>query len=463
MEQEPKPRADIQESAESASPLITRHVAGYLRRQNVEGMTLSQLERFGLRLLQPLPVRFARALAAWRVARSAIHPTRSFQIRTEELAQARLDDYAGLAGKFDQILCGSALGGAVAHLAAVAGSPFLPQPFILGFKGGTRDDSLETYLEHVTPIAQTILNSNPGLAAIAHFDPVHDGWLTRSLTHLRLKLIDLPSSYREFLFRKLKPGGAIVYLDCSARWLQYRLNDHFSLQVGGWGDIPAQEFLSGSDRIDRFLSQQGSQQKGGWALDGGIPEWRFESEWGSEPGFDLALESFAAREGYRFVRIRFDHPHDFSRLAFIAQRQLLLESGIEPRGVLIEMFTQYAPWLVIERGLLPLWLIFNTHDSLQFLQQERSLFPEDIPVYLSALVTLSSTPDMVEWDTWAEALAGREWHSVGARREKYPEDLLALGTWTDRLRKLTSPLERLPGHLTLDKLLELAGTIHGTK
>jgi hypothetical protein len=453
---------EILESAESASPLITRHVAGSLKRQEIDGLSLSQLERFGLRLLQPLPASFARELAAWRVARGAIPPRRLIQIRTEELVSARLDDYAGLAGKYDLIFFGSALGGAAAHLAAVAGGPFLPQPFILGVQGGTKDDRLETYLEHVTPIAETILSENPDLAAIAHFDPVHDGWLTRRLAHLRLKLIDLPSSYKDFILAKLKPGGAIVYLDCSARWLQYRLNDRVSLQVGGWGDIPAQEFLVGSERINSFLSRQGSQHTGGWELRGQSPDWCSESEWGSQPGLDLALESFAGREGFRFERIRFGHPHDFSRLAFLAHRELFLEQGIEARGVLIEMFTQYAPWLAIERGLLPLWLIFNTHDSLLFLQRERSSFPEDIPVYLSALVTLSRTPDMVEWDEWAVALAGRDWHSVGARREKYPEDLLTLGTWTDRLRNLTSPLDRLPGYLSLERLLGLTAKLQGT-
>ncbi|MEJ2012770.1 MAG: hypothetical protein P8X64_11200 [Anaerolineales bacterium] len=185
------------ESAESASPLITRLVAGSLAREQVEGLALAPLERLGLRLLERLPVRVARTVATWRVARGALPDGRARGLSSDELVQARLGDYKRLPGKYDVILCGSALGGASAHLATILGGPFLPQPFILGLKGGTRDDQLQTYLERVKPIAEDILQNNPQVRAIAHFDPVHDGWLTRSMCHLRLKLIGLPAGYRD--------------------------------------------------------------------------------------------------------------------------------------------------------------------------------------------------------------------------------------------------------------------------
>jgi hypothetical protein len=447
---------DPLESAESASPLITRLVAGSLVREQIDGLSLTALERLGLRLLEQLPVRFAQAAAAWRVARGALPQGSARVLKSEELVQARLADYGKLSGQFDIILCGSALGGASAHLAAILGGPFLPQPFILGLQGGSRDDRLKAYLERVKPIAQDILRNNPGIRAIAHYDPVHDGWLTRSMSHLRLKLIGLPAGYREFIQRRLKPGGTILYLDCSANWLQFQLGDRLELQVGGWGGIPPEEFINGSERVDRFLAESGSIHRGGWKPAGLEPEWKPESEWGSVPGLDRELEEFAAAGGFEYKHLRFDHPHKFSRLAFEAHHELYSRAGVEPRGVLIEMFTQYAPWITIERGLLPVWLIFNTRDSLDFLRAIRSHFPEGIPAYLSALVTLSRTPDMVAWDDWAAALNDMTWFSIGARREKYPEDLLALGSWVTRLARLTTPIEHIPEPLPLDVLLQLA-------
>jgi len=452
---------EILESAESASPLITRLVAGALAGRAEPGLELRAYERLGLRLLGPLPPRFSRAVAAWRVAGGAVAPQEAARASAEGLAGARVADYEALEQPFEVMFFGSALGGAAAHIAAAAGGPFLPQPFILGLRSGTDDDRLETYLSNVLPAAQSIIRVNPALAAIAHFDPIHDGWLTRSLSHLRLKLIDLPACYAGFIRRRLKPGGALVYLDCAARWLQYPLEERITLQVGGWGGIPAQEFVQGSPRIDRFLAAAGSSHRGGWALAGREPVWGPESEWGSQPGLDRALQAFAGQQGYRFERIRFEHPHDFSRLAFEAHRELYSLLGEAPRGVLVEMFTQYEPWTVLERRLLPLWLVFNTGDSLDFLRRARGSFPPGLPVYLSALVTLSCTPDMAAWDAWAQALQGCEWHSIGARREKYPEDLAALGTWLQRLRRLTTPLGPPQSRLPLDRLLALAASISG--
>ncbi|MFN2149654.1 MAG: hypothetical protein ACK2T2_14810, partial [Anaerolineales bacterium] len=115
-----------------------------------------------------------------------------------------------------------------------------------------------------------------------------------------------------------------------------------------------------------------------------------------------------------------------------------------------------------QRGLLPLWLVFNTHDSLEFLTRERRDFPEHLPVFLNALVTLSRTPDMVTWDEWAGALDGFDWRSIGARRDKYPEDLPALSLWLERLQGLSEPLDRIPDALSVDELLTLAADIQAS-
>ncbi len=348
-------------------------------------------------------------------------------LQTDQLISERLLDYTGLQHQFDAVIIGSALGGAAAHLAALLGAPFLPQPFILGVAGGTPDDELSSYLDRVAPLAQAILIRNDDLAAVAHFDPVHDGWLTPYLAHLRLKLISLPEGYRRFIRNHLKPGGTIIYLDCQARWLQYDLGDRLNLQVGGWGGIPAEEFISGSERIDRFLAARGSSHRGGWRLVGQSPARAPESEWGSVDGLGSALVAFARDAGFGFEALRFDHPHDYSTLAYHAHLQQLERHGVEPKGVLIEMFTQYAPGTVLRHDLLPLWLVFNTQDSKAYLKQARAWFPPGLPVYLSALVTLSRTPDMVPYREWAHTLDGFAWQSVGARPERYPEDLRALG------------------------------------
>ena len=165
------------------------------------------------------------------------------------------------------------------------------------------------------------------------------------------------------------------------------------------------------------------------------PEEGFESEWGSEPGMDAALEAFCQAHGFKFMRLRLPHPHDFSWLAFRAHEVLCERSGVEPQGVVVETFTQYDPQAVLAGGLLPLWLIFNTDDSLAFLKRCLPAFPAGKPIFFSGLVTFSRTPDMVAWEGWAQALADKEWVNIGARPGRYPEDLLALLQGQRKLRE----------------------------
>ncbi len=444
------------ESAESASPVLTRLVAGVLSDHPETVFDFNAFEKIGLALLNRLPVSVARAVVRLQFRWTALSPREAEKLQVDQLVAARIADYDGVDGKFDTILVGSAMGGATAHLAAVLGAPFLPQPFILGLRGGSPEDEISPHLVITSRVAERILDRNPEVMAIGHFDPIHDGWLTRVVSHLRLKLIDLPRGYRVFLQNKLKPGGTIVYLDCKARWLHYKLGPRQVYQIGGWGGVSPKEFIEGSERIDHALVESGSKHRGGWGIPEQEPVEGPESEWGSEPGLDRALEVFAREQGYGFERISFDDPQGFSRLAFLAHEELYRRQGREAEGVVVETFTQYDPQLVLSSGLLPLWLIFNTTDSREFLETQSQFFPRGKPVYFSGLVTLSRTPDMVPWEGWAKALEGFSWTSIGARPSRYPEDLISLWRWSERLRDLAPPsVAAKPSTLPLSVLLDL--------
>jgi hypothetical protein len=269
---------------------------------------------------------------------------------------------------------------------------------------------------------------------IQHYDPLHDGWLTRRVNHLRIKLLDLPEEYADFIRHRVEPGGEVIYLDGGASWLRYRVGEKSVFQVGGWGDISAEEFLDGSQRVAHF-SRLARLTDLDWKLPGFPLERGPESEWGSEPGLGEALEVFCAAEGYQFTRLHFLDPIGFSQLAFIAIQRLIERSGQEPSGVLVEMFSQFDATAVMRSGLLPLWLIFNTQDSLKFLSQMIPSFPKDKPIFFSPLSTFSITPDLVPWKEWAKAFSGSNCINIGARASHYPSDARALVEWSQPLRK----------------------------
>jgi hypothetical protein len=197
-----------------------------------------------------------------------------------------------------------------------------------------------------------------------------------------------------------------------------------------------------------------------WRLSGYPLENGAESEWGCEPDLSLSLETFCQDKGYRFISISFPEPHDYSRLAFDAIIYQLKKENRPPAGVLVEMFSQFDSSAVRLGGLLPLWLVFNTRDSLAFLNEMSIQFPTDKPVFFSPLSTFTNTPDIVSWQQWEQALKAYSWYNIGARPTHYPSDPLALITWSDSLHKwVQENFNPINTCLTPDELQVIAGKL----
>jgi hypothetical protein len=450
------------ESPESSSPLVTRAVAAGLSNAAVESYALAGWQRLALRLLAIFPQGMARFAISRFESFSGLDPARLENLSIHSLVESRLQDYANLQGKYPAITVGAALGGASAFLALALNGPFLPQAFVTTLKGGALDGDVSTYFNRSAALALEIANKNPRVLTIQHYDPIHDEWMTRRVNHLRIKLLDLPEKYADFIWRNVQPGGSVCYLDCQAKWLRYRVGERSVFQVGGWGDISPEEFLDGSQRVEHYAKRVGLR-KTGWRLPDFPLEKGPESEWGSEPGLAEALQAFCNREGFKFVLISLPEPHDFSRLAWISMQLMLEKDGRQPAGAMIEMFSQFDPSLALQAGLLPLWLVFNTWDSLEFLKNMLPAFPENKPVFFSPLATFTLTPDIVAWEDWEKSLQGKDWTNIGARSSRYPADALALLDWKSQLRlwvsKNSSPVQsRLAG----SELAELSASLQAT-
>lgn len=445
------------ESPESSSPVVTRAVAAGLQGKSCDAYTFAPWQRTALQVLGHFPQSLARFTISRFESFSGLDPGDLVSLSIDDLAKERLNDYSQLPGPFPAVTVGAALGGASAHLALALGGPFLPQAFVTTIKGGSYNGDVLTYFRQSADLALEIARKDSKVLTIQHYDPIHDEWMTRFVNHFRLKLTGLPEVYIDFLKRKLAPGGAICYLDCAAQWLRYRVGERSVFQIGGWGDISPGEYLEGSERIKRYCRSTGLQHCD-WKLPGYPLEQGPESEWGSEPGLGEALQNFCRRAGYRFVRITLPNPHDYSRLAYAAILELLKAEGRAPAGVLIEMFSQFDAHAVMQSGLLPLWLIFNTLDSLAFLNEMRPHFPRQKPVFFSPLSTFTLTPDLVPWSAWEEALHGLDWHNIGARSSHYPADSLALTCWSEPLRSWVSEhQDPIQSCLQAEQLLRLAG------
>lgn len=427
----------VYESRESSSPIITRAVASgllgeYSSAYEFDGITKALLKIVGA---------FPQSLAQWLIPRaqktSALTSDQVRQLNVNDLINDRLADYQKVKGPFPAITLGVGMGGTTAHLALGLQGPFLPQAYVMTLQKGSMSGNVSDYYNLSAETARIVTQRNPGIMSIQHYDPIHDGWLVRRVNHLRIKLTELPEIYQNYIHKNLIPGGEIVFLEGKAGWKQYKVGDKNVFQVGGWGDISAEEFLSGSDRISKYCDQVGITEKD-WKLPGFPLIDGPESEWGTEPGLKESLQAFCEREGYRFTCISFEDPNKFNQLAFEAVKAQLAMDGREPAGVVVEIFGQYDATSIIQTGLIPLWLIFNTHDSARFLKQMSSSFPADKPVFFSPLSTFSVTPDLADWQEWEDALGDIPWINIGTRKNHYPADTKALIDWQKPLHKWCS-------------------------
>lgn len=443
------------ESRESSSPIITRAVAAGLQGKYSNPYEFDWVTKFLLNGVGSLP----QAVAQWLIPRaensSSLDASIVQNLNMNDLVRSRVQDYSEVKGPFPAITMGVGMGGTTAHLSLGLGGPFLPQTYVLTLKNGSMNGDVEYYFNLTAETARLVTERNPGIMSIQHYDPIHDGWLTRRVNHLRLKLTEIPEVYQDYIHKNLISGGEIVYLEGGAKWKQYKVGPKNVFQVGGWGDISAEEFLNGSDRIRKYCQQE-KMEHWNWQLSGYPLIDGAESEWGSEPGLGESIEAFCKLEGYAFTRIAFNDPNQFNQLAFQAVQKQLEMDGREPAGVLVEVFSQYDASAVLKTGLIPLWLIFNTNDSVRFLEKMVSSFPKDKPVFFSPLSTFSLTPDLAPWESWTEALKGIDWINIGTRKSHYPADTKTVAGWqkplTDWCKTHEAPIKSKTTGKLLDEL-----------
>ena len=303
---------------------------------------------------------------------------------------------------------------------------------------GVDPDDPDEGLRAEGPLGADIAKRNPSAVVHQLHDPNQDRLMLQAMAYFRLKHRALPHAYRDFIRRNLAPGGTIVLCECTARWPTTRVGDRQVFQFGAFGGATLHEYFHGGDRVRQYMQRYRSSRDR-WeppAPDGESPE----AEWGFEPALSEDIAAIAHELRARVLRITFDDPEALSVPVAESYRAWYRELGADDRHLLAETFILQEPYLALQLGLVPLWLVFNTEPSARTLERyiDRAgpFHSIDLTLFSHGTLGVGVTPI----DCWSQ-LVGRASNGgelLGVDRERYPRDFAALVRYHTALQRRAS-------------------------
>lgn len=371
-------------------------------------------------------------------------------VSAEAVARWMVDHYPP--SSYQAAIVGSS-SGALVHLAAALGVPFLPQTFLVPVEQREvhPDDPEHGFRVGLEP-ARRLLAANPDVALHHMHDPNQDRLSLARMTYFRLKRLDLGAAYRDFLTRTLPRGATLLVSDCRLRWPVTRVDDRHVFQFGALGGLSADELHRGSDRIAAYLRRYRSPVRR-WdppAPDDEAPE----AEWGFDARLLGDLEDLAERRGWRLRRLVFELPEDLSPLSAELYRWWYRRSGLPADDLLVESFVLMEPTLTIRTGSVPYWSTFPVDSSADALERYLDTTSPYDRIRLTLFNHGTDGVGVAPVERWQRIVqrARCRGELVGVSPRLFPRDFAAFGRFHRELERL--PRREPPEPLTLEELEE---------
>lgn len=415
---------------DSATGLV-RALAAALRHQPYRRLGRSRSAGAAVAASRLLPERLRTRAFAVAGGREAIAPASLPSVDPEGFTQWVIQQYGPRSAP--AVAVGSS-NGAVMHLCAALGIPWLPQTFLVPVRRDRHPDDCTGDVALAASEALELLGREPGLQIHQMHDPNQDRLMVSRLGYFRMKLRSLTAAYRDYLRATLDPGGTIVIVDCGLTWPVTTIGERHVFQHGAVGGLAPEDYDHGSARVAEFLAREGADARS-WQFpptDGEAPE----AEWGYEPALTADVEEFAARHGYRVVELRFPGPESPSRL--VADAYLDAYGG-HARRLLAETFICVEPTWVLQSRSVPLWLTFATESSLATLDAH---LRHGTGGLTDLLVTLFPhgvrSAGIAPAEAWIRTgtTNGLGTTLAGVARSRWPADFASLATYSRALRRV---------------------------
>lgn len=388
-------------------------------------------------LINSLPVSWRKAIYSHTGKFSATSPHKLREINLDEVDKWVCELYPQK--KYPAIAIGSS-NGALVHLFAAMGIPWLPQTFLMSIDKEEKFpiDYPKPTLEWAKEPAEKLLRENPDWQLHHMMDPVQDRLKVDKVAYFRVKKTSLGEHYKKFIADNLSPDGKIIVVDCSFQWPVKKVSNRHYFQFGGAGGLDPAEYYEGSQKTKEFLSRMGK----------GVQKWNSpkpdskepEAEWGFEKKLMNDIEDFLFQKDMEGMQIIFEHPQAMSSIIANVFRKWYQEQDLPSNRLLVETFNVISPFSSLQKSCIPYWLFFNVEsaaEDLEIFVNNSEKFEEIYMMILShGKKSIGYTPAS-HWESIMEKATNK--HSfIGTNPEKYPVDLAFYSRYEKKLEKLVS-------------------------
>jgi hypothetical protein len=331
--------------------------------------------------------------------------------------------------RYPGVLVGSS-NGAVAHLAAAAGVPWLPTTVLLPVRHRGDPDRPEDALRFGERVAPPLLERNPDVVLHQMHDQLQDRLMVARMAYFRVKWRRLPTAYRRMIERALPPGAPVVLVEDGSRWPVTRVAERHVFQVGAQGGRDPEWY--------------------GWRADEEAPE----AEWGIEAELVEDTVRWCRETGRPLVRVRYQGPQAPAHAVAVTLRDWNARRGEAADRLVVPSFVLGDPWATIRAAATPFWTFFPVRPALRALADHlAAVLPyRQVDVLLFNHGARSAgVAEPAEWLATARA-AGARARLVGVRPDRFPGDVASLARYGPELARL--PAARHPwSPLALDAAL----------
>jgi hypothetical protein len=433
------PPEDAIAAFDSASA-FSASLARALRHQDFPYLGQSRSKVPLVRASRFLPTPIRRRVYAHASGREGVRPRDLARIDLELVADWLTARYGRR--RVPAVLLGSS-NGALTHLAAAAGVPWLPQTLLIPVRrpGADPDDyrgAAEFGIQH----AHRLLDPNPGVQLHHMHDATQDALSASQMAYFRVKWQRLPSAYRSFLERSLLPGAPVVVVRDASTWPVTRYGDRHVFQAGARGGMPPEEYL---DLV-------------------GVPtpdDVAREAEWGFDDALMDPVCAWAEHAGHPVVEVRYDHPQHAAAPVAETMRAWLRDHDNPAQRLLVSSFIVHDPWRTLTTGSVPFWTFFPVQSAAADLEAYlgTAAYDEIDIMLFSHGVRSRGLADAQTWQNLADRAGGRG-RLLGVDAEQFPADFTAFARYTRALRTLPAARGR---RVTMPVEVALAGLAAGPR